>query len=407
MSAPASILLHNPPAPTRILIRNLRPRGGSAPSLSVHHGYSPCLTWSWRRYVFSSMRTQHAASRPGTKTTVRESMPLAGSKHKKNPAGISSRPSPNRNKLKDMRLQPIRHVSHSDNKSKLEFKSQSIEDHAKSNSRATPSKRKVAKAQTSNKNSDNSSGKSNFHHRNLKLEQKKSARRKHKKKIHAKWDPYVLAEKTKKALDKGQVTEAVALARDGGDRSTVSWNYIIQHEFQHKHVSAALRYFTEMRKRGAAPNDRTFTMVLNGLAINVDIAPTAVQKCLRVFAYITDQKRVKVNNFHLNVALKVCVAASDVDAMWQVLDMADNIVEPDEATYTTIAPLLAKEGISLEDVFPKEINSERQVGFIPLSKDSPTSDGRPGNEIARQSRSRRTNRLKESRQSLTSEAAAA
>ncbi|KAK9321650.1 hypothetical protein V1517DRAFT_347028 [Lipomyces orientalis] len=200
------------------------------------------------------------------------------------------------------------------------------------------------------------------------------------------WDPYVLAEKVKKTLDKGDLHDAITLARDGRDRSTVSWNYIIQSEFQNKHVSAALGYFNEMRKRGAEPNDRTFTLVLNGLAINTDIAPTAVQKCVRLFAYITDQKKDKLNNFHLNAALKVCASASDVDAMWQILDMAGELVEPDEATYTTIGPLLAKEGISIDDVFPREKPrrsvSGEELGFKLLSAESQAKDEQPAEEVS-------------------------
>ncbi|KAK9245412.1 hypothetical protein V1506DRAFT_250377 [Lipomyces tetrasporus] len=222
------------------------------------------------------------------------------------------------------------------------------------------------------------------------------------------WDPYVLAEKVKKTLDKGELQDAIILARDGRDRSTVSWNYIIQSEFQNKHVSAALGYFNEMRKRGAEPNDRTFTLVLNGLAINTDTAPTAVQKCLRLFAYIIDQKKHKVNNFHLNAALKVCASASDVDAMWQILEMAGDLVEPDEATYTTIGPLLAKEGISIDDVFPREKPNRRsasgeELGFKLFSAESQAKDEHPTEEVSddagrnrdRQFRHRRDERSQE------------
>ncbi|KAK9369751.1 hypothetical protein V1509DRAFT_618991 [Lipomyces kononenkoae] len=375
------------------------------------HGEPSGCIWS-RRCLFASMTRRNTPSShlpAGARTeAVRTSLmtPLAGSPGKnknRNPAPPARRSSrSNGNKIKLTTSRDNRRSAH-ESDSGMQTRV-GIKDDQKNNGRTSalnnrPKKKKsdrisykpksklaAAPARPKNSNISNGGG-GGFGKRN-----------KNKKKVPSKWDPYVLAEKTKKALDKGQITAALALARDGGDRATVSWNYIIQYEFQNKHVAAALRNFTEMRKRGAAPNDRTFTMVLNGLAINVDIAPTAVQKCLRIFAYITDQKKVKVNNFHLNTALKVCTAASDVDAMWQVLDMADNIVEPDDATYTTIAPLLAKEGISLEDVFAKDDNSETpQVGFIRINEDSPKNS--PGDAIGRQSTSRRTYRHKDSRQS--------
>ncbi|KAK9353297.1 hypothetical protein V1523DRAFT_411585 [Lipomyces doorenjongii] len=375
MSARGSILGHKA---TSISIRGLR---RFQPSF-----HSPCV--ASRKYLFSCT-TLRTASQPAVNGTsggkaMSERSPRALSKeNRKNPKRSSPRKNggkPKADTALDM-MQPIirrsPHLSETRRQSKLEFKIHTEED-----AKHAQTKRARGVAAGAGRKSDTSSGKSNSRG-DLKFETKRS-RTKKDKRVTRKWDPYVLAEKIKKALEKGQLTESVTLARDGRDQSTVSWNYIIQHEFQNKHVSAALGYFNEMRKRGAAPNDRTFTIVLNGLAINADTAPTAVQKCLRIFAYITDQKRVKVNNFHLNAALKVCASALDVDAMWQVLEMADNLVEPDEATYTTIAPLLAKEGTSIDDVFPEENLTHRsysaEVGFKRLRRDSQEKDVFPVDE---------------------------
>ncbi|KAK9377691.1 uncharacterized protein V1513DRAFT_476590 [Lipomyces chichibuensis] len=378
MSARGSTLHHKA---TSVSIRGLR---YFQPSL-----HSPCI--ASRKYLFSSTALQTASQPPtanGTSgaTAVSERSPWALSKEKKKNPKRSSPRKENCGKPKvdtsRVMIKPIirrsPNLSDTRRQSKLEFKIHSEEDakqaHTKHMGRVT--------TKPWSKSDTRSSGKPNTRD-NLTFETKGSRTQK-KKQVTRKWDPYVLAEKTKKALEKGKLTDAVTLARDGRDRSTVSWNYIIQYEFQNKHVSAALGYFNEMRKRGAAPNDRTFTMVLNGLAINADTAATAVQKCLRIFAYITDQKRVKVNNFHLNSALKVCASASDVDAMWQVLEMADNLVEPDEATYTTIAPLLAKEGTSIDDVFPKGNLKHRsfseEVGFRRLRRDSQEKHEFPADE---------------------------
>ncbi|KAK9488738.1 hypothetical protein V1527DRAFT_510385 [Lipomyces starkeyi] len=379
MSARGSILGHKA---TSVSIRGLR---HFEPWL-----HSPCV--ASRKYLFSStsLRTvsQPAANGTSGGTAVGERLPWALRKeNKKNPKRSSPRKNGGKAKVGtslDTMQQPIirrsPNLSDTRRQSKLEFKIHIEEDAKHAHTKRV--RGVAADTKKPGKRFDTSSSKSNTRG-NVKFE-RKSSRTPKDQNVTRKWDPYVLAEKIKKTLEKGQLADAVTLARDGRDQSTVSWNYIIQYEFQNKHVTAALGYFNEMRKRGAAPNDRTFTIVLNGLAINADTAPTVVQKCLRIFAYITDQKRVKVNNFHLNAALKVCASASDVDAMWQVLEMADNLVEPDEATYTTIAPLLAKEGTSIDNFFPnanlKHQSYSGETGFRRLRRDSQERDVYPADE---------------------------
>ncbi|KAK9387078.1 hypothetical protein V1515DRAFT_101044 [Lipomyces mesembrius] len=241
MSARGSILGHKA---TSISIRGLRRFQRSF--------HSPCI--ASRKYLFSST-TLRTASQPAANGTsggkaVSERSPRAlGKENRKNP----KRSSPPKNGGKPKvdtsldTMQPIirrsPHLSDTRRQSKLEFKIHIEEDakHAQ-----TKRVRGVAdEAKKLGSKSDTSSGKSNTRG-NLKFETKSSRTQKDKK-VSRKWDPYVLAEKIKKTLERGQLTDAVTLARDGRDQSTVSWNYIIQYEFQNKHVSAALGYFNERR----------------------------------------------------------------------------------------------------------------------------------------------------------------
>ncbi|KAK9469702.1 hypothetical protein V1512DRAFT_256853 [Lipomyces arxii] len=102
--------------------------------------------------------------------------------------------------------------------------------------------------------------------------------------------------------------------------------------------STAFEYYNMMRKRAVAPNEYTFTALLNGLADNADNVETASQQAVDLFTYLTIQRNSVVNSYHFNIALKVCAEKEDIEALWSIVDMAAEIpgLNLNRFSYTTI-----------------------------------------------------------------------
>ncbi|KAK9379798.1 uncharacterized protein V2V93DRAFT_372374 [Kockiozyma suomiensis] len=149
-------------------------------------------------------------------------------------------------------------------------------------------------------------------------------------------DPYLIAEYIKKALAQGRTDDALENARRGAENATVGWNYIIRRVMHEGKVNAAISYFNEMRRRGAVPNGFTFTALFEGLADNVASTPTALEKTKRILAYAVRSGKCKLEPILLTSALNVARQAGDINAMYEILDVTQDLISPDGVTYSMI-----------------------------------------------------------------------
>ncbi|EPS41990.1 hypothetical protein H072_4064 [Dactylellina haptotyla CBS 200.50] len=163
-----------------------------------------------------------------------------------------------------------------------------------------------------------------------------------KKKI----DPAKIAATVLKALDgtEGEHNDAVDLLRELASRHgrtdlVVAWNHVIEWKLKRGNITAAMKIYNEMKKRGTKPDSYTYLRILNGLADNAAKSPSALGQALTVFYSMTaPSSTVKPSIIHTNAVLKVCAQAKDVDAMW---DIAERIPDrgrgqADALTYTTL-----------------------------------------------------------------------
>ncbi|KAK7205538.1 hypothetical protein BZA70DRAFT_278351 [Myxozyma melibiosi] len=159
-------------------------------------------------------------------------------------------------------------------------------------------------------------------------------------------DPYLISKYIKVAIARGNLDVALENARRGGEHSTTGWNLIIQHTMSEAKVNTALSYFNEMRRRGAKPNGYTFTALFQGLANHSAIAPTAVDKTKRILAYAVHKGTFKLEPVLLNAALQVARVNRDIDAMYEILGTAMDVIPLDAASYSIIFNIYSNAGRS-------------------------------------------------------------
>lgn len=93
-----------------------------------------------------------------------------------------------------------------------------------------------------------------------------------------------------------------------------------------------------MKKRGQSPDSYTYGLILRGLADALD-ARIAVGKALSIYSSMqAPNSPLKPSVTHVNLVLKVCARAKDMDSLWT---MASKLPErgigaPDAITWTTI-----------------------------------------------------------------------
>jgi hypothetical protein len=75
-----------------------------------------------------------------------------------------------------------------------------------------------------------------------------------------------------------------------------------------------------MKKRGFDPSDRTFTILLNSLAINASASPNSVSRARALYAQIQEHPDLDPTTVHTNALLKVCARQRDYTALQEVYD---------------------------------------------------------------------------------------
>jgi hypothetical protein len=94
-----------------------------------------------------------------------------------------------------------------------------------------------------------------------------------------------------------------------------------------------------MKKRGRAPNARTYTIMLAGYSKAAEGTPNVVQDALRVYRSIfAENSPVKPDIIHSNAMLSVCQKHGDMDTLWRIAGELpeEGSQSPDMVTYSTI-----------------------------------------------------------------------
>ncbi|KAF9099054.1 hypothetical protein BGX23_004296 [Mortierella sp. AD031] len=178
------------------------------------------------------------------------------------------------------------------------------------------------------------------------------------KKITLPKDPYLLSEKVVKFAKNGKLDDAITLVMEAPKtrQNEVVWNHLIQESSKLGKINQSWQLLNDMKKRGFEPSDRTFTILLNSLAINAS-SPNSVSRARALFQQIQDSEDTTPTIVHTNALLKVCARQSDYDALQQIYDdvlsknkshgRAGGAAEenaPDVITYSTLINAYARKG---------------------------------------------------------------
>ncbi|KAI1393779.1 uncharacterized protein F4822DRAFT_385809 [Hypoxylon trugodes] len=151
-------------------------------------------------------------------------------------------------------------------------------------------------------------------------------------------DPLHIANHVKKILEKDDFEEAIAITRMASKdtKVAVSWNYLIDYQLRHDKIHAAIKLYNEMKKRAQFPTAATYTTIFRGCARSSH-PKLAVSEVVRIYTSMLANPRLKPNTIHMNAALQVCARAVDIDALFGIVQTAnDGTRLPDSQTYTTI-----------------------------------------------------------------------
>ncbi|KAJ5666261.1 uncharacterized protein N7477_008709 [Penicillium maclennaniae] len=162
--------------------------------------------------------------------------------------------------------------------------------------------------------------------------------------LELKWlaDPRALADRVARILQSGDVAKAAALVRQAqreGMSCGVAWNNLLQYFMDRQCSKAAFKLYNDMKKRGRAPNSRTYTIMLTGFRKAAEGTPNVVQDALRVYRSIfAENSPVKPDIIHTNAMLSVCQRHGDMDTLWRIAGELpeEGSQAPDMVTYSTI-----------------------------------------------------------------------
>ncbi|KAF3769985.1 hypothetical protein M406DRAFT_23042, partial [Cryphonectria parasitica EP155] len=150
-------------------------------------------------------------------------------------------------------------------------------------------------------------------------------------------DPYHIAENVAKKLAAKDFDKALLLTQTASkDKQViVSWNHLIEYQFQNQKLQAAIKLFNDMKKRAQLPNAQTYTIIFKGCAQSIH-PKLAVGEALKIYHAMLNSSRLKPNTIHLNAVLDVCARAQDLESMFVALRSASGIRAPNNLTYTII-----------------------------------------------------------------------
>ncbi|KAF1974869.1 hypothetical protein BU23DRAFT_460482 [Bimuria novae-zelandiae CBS 107.79] len=131
-------------------------------------------------------------------------------------------------------------------------------------------------------------------------------------------DPLEVAAFVKQELAKGRSKEMLQLVRMASHSMSVvvSWNHIIDQLMKSGNVSKSMDVYNEMKKRGQFPDSYTYTIILRGLANNVDKSGVVSHAIAVYHSMSAPNSRVQPSVIHTNAALTVCARSLDMDALW-------------------------------------------------------------------------------------------
>ncbi|KAG0265261.1 hypothetical protein BG011_005132 [Mortierella polycephala] len=167
------------------------------------------------------------------------------------------------------------------------------------------------------------------------------------KKITLPKDPYLLSEKVLKFARSGKLDDAITLVMEApkSRQNEVVWNQLIQESSKVGKSTQSWRLLNEMKKRGFEPSDRTFTILLNSLAINSS-SPNSISRAMELYKQMQDSEDTPPTLVHTNALLKVCSRKPDYEALQQVYnDMPKTGSNaPDVVTFNILINSFARMG---------------------------------------------------------------
>ncbi|KAF9297159.1 hypothetical protein BGZ88_010898 [Linnemannia elongata] len=167
------------------------------------------------------------------------------------------------------------------------------------------------------------------------------------KKITLPKDPYLLSEKVVKFSKNGKLDDAITLVMEApkSRQNEVVWNHLIQESSKLGKINQSWQLLNDMKKRGFEPSERTFTILLNSLAINAS-SPNSVPRARALYQQLQDSEDLSPTTVHTNALLKVCTRQHDYTALQEVYasmsKSGDNA--PDVITYSTVINAYARKG---------------------------------------------------------------
>ncbi|KAF9925017.1 hypothetical protein BGZ67_008938 [Mortierella alpina] len=167
------------------------------------------------------------------------------------------------------------------------------------------------------------------------------------KKITLPKDPYLLSEKVLKFARNGKLDDAITLVLEApkSRQNEVVWNNLIQESSRLGKATQSWKLLNDMKKRGFEPNDRTFTILLNALAINSS-SPNNVSRARALYQQMQDSEDTPPTLAHTNALLKVCARSNDHESLLSVYNSMPTTGPnaPDVVTFNLLINSLARMG---------------------------------------------------------------
>ncbi|KAL4871835.1 hypothetical protein BDV12DRAFT_163196 [Aspergillus spectabilis] len=156
-------------------------------------------------------------------------------------------------------------------------------------------------------------------------------------------DRIILAERVRRLLNQNNIALAAGIVRAAqsqGIDCIAAWNHILGYCLDKKNPKAAFRFWNDMKKRGRRPNERSYTIMFEGISkarVHDPINPVRVAQT--IYRSISDPTTsTKPNIIHTNAMLKVCWRHGNMDLLWEIAaDLPeDGPGSPDTTTYSII-----------------------------------------------------------------------
>ncbi|KAF9953543.1 hypothetical protein BGZ65_004609 [Modicella reniformis] len=133
-------------------------------------------------------------------------------------------------------------------------------------------------------------------------------------------DPYLLSKEIVKLAKKGRLDDAIALVLETHKslQNDVVWNHLIQEASKLGKPNQSWRLLNDMKKRGVELNERTYTILLNALAINPS-SPDSISRAKALYHEMQESEDTPPTIAHTNALLKVCARGDQgFEKAWKV-----------------------------------------------------------------------------------------